>query len=329
MRRAGVWWVESLIAGGPPPPVERAFVDLDRIAVPSRVILAGSAAAPPFPSDEAAAPGRPAEAAAPPDVRSRIEEALQQVEHEQARLAADLEERLAKVARREALLRADEARVELRQEMREGAEAIAAEFRRRSGLWARELGWLRLRLSLNEGWPDPDPESRSRPGFGADSIMRRRLAESAVIRSEIEAVEGGLRLDMRGAWEDWRSKSDSATEALEASVEEALRRALDEAAREAQEAAVRIVRGLGDFEGPQAIVLQEVEAAIGRTAAMPGLSRSRSMAVDSARSSSRRLLEARARIWVESQGWKWADSPDGASDRTEEFLNWGRFAPSP
>ena len=42
----------------------------------------------------------------------------------------------------------------------------------------------------------------------------------------------------------------------------------------------------------------------------------------SARSSSRRALEARAKIWVEAQGWEWSETPQGAVDRTEEFRQW-------
>jgi hypothetical protein len=260
---------------------------------------------------------------APPDIRERVRVALESIVEEQARLAAALEDRLAGIARRTVLAEARETREDLRQARASLAEEIADKFRAAAARYAPQLGWLRLQLAINEGWPDPDPDGLRRPSVLATKPQEQRLAESHVLRTEIEALEGSRRLAMAEVWTRWAEEGARLTEESEAAVEEALRRAAVSAAQEAREAVSRLVQGLGTVPEAEALVLKAAQELQAESIGAQGLAKELSISEPgSARSSSRRALEARAKIWVEAQGWEWSETPQGAVDRTEEFRQW-------
>ena len=321
MKRAALAVIAAAAACALPP--SRAYVDLDALEEPRGAALRSSTSSPGLAASELTLPGRPAEVVAPPDIRERVRVALESIVEEQARLAAALEDRLAGIARRTVLAEARETREDLRQARASLAEEIADNFRAAAARYAPQLGWLRLQLAINEGWPDPDPDGLRRPSVLATKPQEQRLAESHVLRTEIEALEGSRRLAMAEVWTRWAEEGARLTEESEAAVEEALRRAAVSAAQEAREAVSRLVQGLGTVPEAEALVLKAAQELQAESIGAQGLAKELSISEPgSARSSSRRALEARAKIWVEAQGWEWSETPQGAVDRTEEFRQW-------
>lgn len=321
MKRAALAVIAAAAACAPPP--TRAYVDLDALEEPRAASLRASVASPGVAASEITLPERPAEVVAPPDIQERVRIAVESIAEEQARLAVILEDRLAGIARRAVLAQARADRDDLRESQAKLADEIAAEFRAAAARDAAELGWLRLQLAINEGWPDPDSESLRRPSLLATKPQQQRLAESHVLRSEIEALEGSRRLAMSEIWTRWSEEGARQGEELEAAVEEALRRAALTASQEAREAVGRLVQGLGTAPEAEALILREAMALRAEAKGARGLAKELSISEPgSARTSSRRALEARAKIWVEAQGWEWSETPQGAVDRTEEFRQW-------
>lgn len=209
---------------------------------------------------------------------------------------------------------------DLAADARERADAVVAESLRYIRATAPRRGRLVARLSLIVGFPDPGPTQRPLPE-GASGV-ERELAESADrLRAGIAQMDAGFEQWINALLEAERVLSETGREDLAARIEEAYRRAATEAAREAAERMERT----GRLELPSLL-----DTSAGRLAAQP--ERRIEVPVAEARlrpaqelepwTPRKEVVETQLRIWLRIQGYKLARGPEGAPDKTAEFVSW-------
>lgn len=254
------------------------------------------------------------------DAAQQIRLAIAQIIQDQQALFEDLRKRLfdqlaAEIrvegnAKRDAIIAAYQEQVaagleRLSQMLAEHAEVVGPKWHR--------LAWL-------VGFPDPDPNSRRRAREG-DFIAEQRLEEAKKLREEIKLAQADFDARSESILKDLRDGLRIDEAVLADDVAAQIEAARVEADRQAQEAAVAAVK---DVEASALNLDERVEAVPGKTSTTPGIAGApaQKWTNPAASLADRERLQALARIYAASNGWKLADKPAGATNKTKEFNDW-------
>jgi hypothetical protein len=254
------------------------------------------------------------------DAAQQVRLAIAKIIEDQQELFADLRKRLY-----------DQLAAEIRVEGNAKRDAMIAAYQEQVAIGLDKLSQMLAdhakivgpkwhRLAWLSGFPDPDPLSRRRAREG-DFIAEQRLAEAKRLREEIKLLQADFDARSKSILDDLRDGLRVDEAVLADDIAEQIEAAKTEADRQAQEAAVAAVK---DVEQSALDLDNRVEAVPGKTSTTPAISGAPAerWTNPAASFADRERLQALARVFAAAHGWKLAEKPAGATDRTKEFNDW-------
>lgn len=326
MVRPAAGWLALVVALGgcaaPPPPL--VFVDLDRAAAATPLSQSIGASPQPPDSPGASSANLPALGARRLDFSenaSRLEKVQLEVRIAQEETIRQLTTELRQAYLKE-VDELERSRLgSISNVRRDAFDAAWKRMRSRFAKYADERAPDAIRLAVYAGFPNPGARL-DRPLVPWSNAEKRQLEEGRQLRTKLQALKAEFDADMNQMIAEAGEEVAAALSALRVEMEsrraDAERRAREEADRQGLE----LTRDLESvLSGKSEVLLAPRPGVRVGTDAVPPVPLPPKLNTDAAQRPSRETVRSEIRIWAAQHGVRVTEMP-GATDRTEEFLEW-------